>query len=69
VLIENSSSSEKNRDDFNPSLNGEEQSSDSDLNVADSNLESFNEKDDSEQGGEKEIVADARSLKKNLSKD
>jgi len=69
TIKENSSSSEKNRDDHNPSLNGEEQSSDSDLNVADSNLESFNEKDDSEQGSEKEIITDARSLKKNLSKE
>ena len=69
TIKENSSSSEKNRDDHNPSLDGEEQNSDSDLNVVDSNLESLNEKDDSEQGGEKEIVADARSLKKNLSKE
>jgi len=69
TIKENSSPSEKNRDDHNPPLNGEEQSSDSDLNVADSNLESFNEKDDSEQGSEKEIITDARSLKKNLSKE
>ena len=64
TIKENSSSSEKNRDDHNSSLNEEEQSSDSDLNVADSNLESFNEKDDSEQGGEKEIVADHTFIKK-----
>jgi len=67
TIKENSSSSEKNIDDRNSSLNGEEQSSDSDLNVADNNLESFNEKDDSEQESEKEIITDARSLKKNLS--
>jgi len=69
TIKENSSSSEENKDDHNSPLNGDEQSSDSDLNAADSSLESLNEKDDSEQGSEKEIVADARSLKKNLSKE
>ena len=66
---ENSTASEKNRDDNNLSQKEEEQSADSDLNIAESNFESFNEKEESEQRNEKEIATKQSSQKKKLLKE
>ena len=46
----------------------EEQSADPDLNIADSNFESFNEKEESEQKNEKEIAIKQSLHKENLLK-
>ena len=65
---ESSSSSEKNEEDNNLSKKEEEVNEDSDLKISDSDFESFNEKDDTDQVNAKEVYANPRSLKKNLSK-
>ena len=62
---ENSSSSEKNRDDDNLSQSDKDQSAESDLNTANNELESFNEKEDTKQMDETEVKTDQSLLKKN----
>ena len=64
---ENSSSPEKNNNDNNSFQKEEEQSTDSDLNVAENNLDSFSEEDNSEQKSEKKVTTNQSSLNKNLS--
>ena len=62
---ENSSSEKENEE--NKLSQKEEMIDESDLKIADSSFESFNEKEDAEQNNEKEVSFDPRSLKKNLS--
>jgi len=66
---ENTSESEKNREDSNLQQSKEQQSNDSDLNIDESNFESFNEIEDSEQMGEKEVSTNQIPLKKNVPKE
>ena len=66
---ENSSSSENNRDDDNLSQKDDDQSAESDLSVAESELESFDEKENAEQNDKAEVATDQSLLKKNLLKE
>jgi len=66
---ENSSSPENNSDDNNFPQKEEEQNTETGLNAAENNPESFSEKEDSEQGDEKEIESDQSLIRKNLLKE
>ena len=66
---DNSSSPENKSDDNNFPQKEEEQNTETDLNVAENNPESFSEKEDSEQGDEKEIESDRSLIRKNLLKE
>ena len=63
-----SSTSEKNSEDNNLSQKEEDVTENSNLEIVDSNIESLNEKDDTDQFSEKEISIKQRSLNKNFLK-
>jgi len=62
---EDSASSEKNNDDNELSQKEQDESSDSDLNVLESNFESLSENKDSNEKEAKEVTGDPNLLKKN----
>tara|TARA_B100001123_G_scaffold374_1_gene588 strand:- start:3280 stop:5085 length:1806 start_codon:yes stop_codon:yes gene_type:complete len=67
---DNSSPSEKNSDDNNLSQQDkEEKDANSDLSVSEDTFESFSEKEDSEEGDEREVVSDRNLLKKSPQKE
>jgi len=66
---ESSSSPEKNNEDNSLSQKDEEVTENSDLNVADADLDSLNETDDTDQFNEKEISVDPGSINKKLTKE
>ena len=65
TLKEDSSSSDKSNEENDLSQKEQNQSGDSDLNVLESSLESFNESDDSSKKETKEVSGDPNLLKKN----
>jgi len=65
---ESSSSSEENKDGENLSQK-EEEVTNSELKISDSNFKSFNEEEDADQAHEKEISPNTRLIKKNLTKE
>jgi len=66
---ENSSSSDESKDDNNLSQKDDNQSAESDLSVAKSEPESFDEKENAEQNDKAEATTDRSLLKKNLLKE
>ena len=66
---EGSSSSEKNNEKSNLSQKEEDGTEDSNLKISDNNLESSNEKEDTDQFSEKEVSVDPHSLNKHLRKE
>jgi len=66
---ENSSSSEKNDEDTNLSQKEEETGENSDLNISNDSLESFDDKEDENQISEKEVSVEQSYIKKNISKE
>ena len=66
---ENSSSSEKNEEDTNLSQKEEETGENSDLNISNDSLESFDDKEDENQISEKEVSIEQSYIKKNISKE
>ena len=66
---ENSSSSDESKDDNNLSQKDDNQSAESDLSVAKSEPESFEEKENAEQNDKAEATTDRSLLKKNLLKE
>jgi len=66
---ENSSSSEKNEEDTNLSQKEEETGENSDLNISNDSLESFDDKEDENQISEKEVSVEQSYIKKNISKE
>ena len=69
VKDESSSSPEKNNEDNNLSEKEEQTTENSDLNVANTDIDSLNEADGNDQFSEKEISANPQSLKKKLTKE
>jgi len=68
VQKESSSNSENDEND-NSAEEKEKETSDSELNVAESNFETLSEDEDLEQDSSKEAIADQKVLKKNLTKE
>ena len=69
VKDESSSSPEKNNEDNNLSEKKEQTTENSDLNVANTDIDSLNEADDNDQFGEKEVSVNPQSLNKKLTKE